>query len=141
MKIYILREECWDWTETLGVYSESGKERMFQEYIAQAKVKRHEEILTRTLELNKLREQRRTLCIKDQNEDVPIQQALKASGDGIALKAFRKQRKVNLKEIERITSKVWYEEFEISKLEKLDDNGLFTKYFPHLEFQEHDVLD
>ena len=43
MKIYILREEYWDWTKTLGVYSESGKERMFQEYIAQAKVKRYEE--------------------------------------------------------------------------------------------------
>jgi hypothetical protein len=95
----------------------------------------------RELEISKLKEQRREISIKDQNENVPIQQALKASGDKAAVKAFRKQRKAALKEIEHLGSQIWHLEWENEKLRKYEGDELIGRFFPKLAFYEYDVLE
>lgn len=141
MKVYIYKEIHWEYSDILDVLSEAAMLREKARLIEEAKKKRYEEIFQRELEISKLKEQRRALCIKDQNENVPIQQALKASGDKAAVKAFRKQRKVILKEIERLGSQIWRLEWENEKLQKYDDDKLIDRFFPELAFYEYDVLD
>ena len=141
MKVYLYKEIHWEYSDILGVLSESAMLREKARLVEEAKKKRYEEIFQRELEISKLKEQRRTLSIKDQNENVPIQQALKASGDKAAVKAFRKQRKVALKEIERLGSQIWRLEWENEKLRKYDGDELIGRFFPKLAFYEYDVLE
>ena len=141
MKVYIYKEIHWDYSDILDVLSEAAMLREKARLIKEAKKKRDEEIFQRELEISKLNEQRRVLSIKDQNENVPIQLALKASGDKAAVKAFLKQRKVILKEIERLGSQIWRLEWENEKLQKYDGDELIGRFFPQLAFYEYDVLE
>lgn len=141
MKVYLYKEIHWDYSDTLGILSEAAMLREKARLVEEAKKKRYEEMFQRELEISKLKEQRRVLSIKDQNENVPIQQALKASGDKAAVKAFRKQRKVALKEIERLGSQIWRLEWENEKLRKYDGDELIGRFFPKLAFYEYDVLE
>lgn len=141
MKVYIYKKEHWDYTETLGVYSEAGMLREKQRLLEEATAMRAEEISKRKLEIEKVKQERRELCIKDQNTNVPIQQALKASGDREALKAFKKERKSILREIDRKIGRVWRLEWENHLIEKLEGDALIAHYFPKLYFDEQDVLD
>ena len=81
------------------------------------------------------------MSVKDQNVNIPILQALKASGDRDALKTFKKERKTLSREIERKTSQIWHLEFENHLLENLEGESLITHYFPKLYFDEQYVLD
>ena len=141
MKVYLYKENHWDYSDTLGILSEAAMLREKARLIEEAKKKRYEEIFQRELEISKLKEQRRALSVKDQNENVPIQQALKVSGDKAAVKAFRKQRKVALKEIERLSSQIWRLEWDNEKLRKYDGDELIGRFFPKLAFYEYDVLE
>ena len=141
MKVYLYKEIHWEYSDILGVLSESAMLREKARLVEEAKKKRYEEMLQRELEISKLKEQRRELSIKDQNENVPIQQALKASGDKAAAKAFRKQRKAVLKEIDRLGSQIWHLEWENEKLRKYDGDELIGRFFPKLAFYEYDVLE
>lgn len=141
MKVYIYKKEHWDYTETLGVYSETGMLREKQRLLEEATAMRTGEISKRELEIEKVKQERRELCIKDQNTNVPIQQALKASGDREALKTFKKERKALLREIERKTSQIWHLEFKNHLLENLEGDSLITQYFSKLYFDEQYVLD
>lgn len=141
MKVYIYKKIYWDYSDILGVLSEAAMLREKEKLIKEAKKKRCEEMLQRESEIIKLKEQRSELSIKDQSENVPVQQALKASGDKAAIKAFRKQRKVILKEIEGLTSQIWRLEWENKKLQKYEDDALIGRFFPDLEFYEHEVLE
>ena len=141
MKVYIYKKEHWDYAETLGVYSEAGMLRVKQKLLEESTVMRAEEIFKRELEIEKVKQERRELCIKDQNVNVPIQQALKASGDREALKAFKKERKSVLREIDRKSREVWHLEWQNHLLEKLEGDALITHYFPKLYFDEQYVLD
>lgn len=141
MKVYIYKQEHWDYTETLGVYSETGMLREKQRLLEEAGKRRAEEISKREFEIDQIKQERRDLCLKDQNVNVPILQALKTSGDREALKALKKERKVLLREIERKTSQIWHLEFENHLLEKLERDSLITHYFPKLYFDEQYVLD
>ena len=141
MKVYIYKEIHWDYSDTIGVLSEAAMLREKARLVEEAKKKRHVEIFQRELEISKLKEQRRALSIKDQNEDVPIQQALKASGDKAAVKAFRKQRKVTLKKIDHLVSQIRHLEWENEKLQKYDDDKLIGLFFPKLAFYEYDLLE
>lgn len=80
MKVYVYKEIHWDYSDTLGVFSESAMLREKQRLLGECAMKRVEEILARQLEINKLKQQRRDLSVKDQNVNVPIQQALKKAG-------------------------------------------------------------
>ena len=141
MKVYIYKQEHWDYTETLGVYSEAGMLREKQRLLEEAGKQRAEEISKREFEIDQIKQERRELSIKDQNVNVPILQALKASGDREALKAFKKERKILSREIERKTSQIWHLEFENHLLENLEGDSLITHYFPKLYFDEQYVLD
>ena len=141
MKVYIYKKEHWEYTETLGVYSEAGMLREKQKLLDEAIAKRAEEISKREFEIDQIKQERRELCVKDQNVNVPILQALKASGDRDALKTFKKERKILSREIERKTSQIWHLEFENHLLEKLEGDSLITHYFPKLYFDEQYVLD
>ena len=141
MKVYIYKKEHWDYTETLGVYSETGMLREKQRLLEEADKRRAEEISKREFEIDQIKQERRELSIKDQNVNVPILQALKASGDRDALKAFKKERKILSREIERKTNQIWHLEFENHLLEKLEGESLITHYFPKLYFDEQYVLD
>lgn len=141
MKVYIYKENHWDYSDTLGVLSEAAMLRERNRLIEEAKKKRHEEMFQRELEISKLKEQRRALSIEDQTLNVPTQQLLKASGDKDAFKTFRKQRKVILKEIEGLTSQIWRLEWENEKLQKCEDEALIGRFFPNLAFYEHEVLE
>ena len=141
MKVYIYKQEHWDYTETLGVYSETGMLREKQRLLEEADKRRAEEISKREFEIDQIKQERRELSIKDQNVNVPILQALKASGDRDALKAFKKERKILSREIERKTNQIWHLEFENHLLEKLEGESLITHYFPQLYFDEQYVLD
>lgn len=141
MKVYVYKEIHWDYSDTIGVLSESAMLREKARLVEEAKKKRYEEMLQRQLKISKLKEQRRALSIKDQNENVPIQQALKASGDKVAVKTFRKQRKIILKEIDKLGSQIWRLEWENEKLQKYEDDELIGRFFPQLAFYEYDVLE
>ena len=141
MKVYLYKKEHWEYTETLGVYSEAGMLREKQRLFEEADKQRAEEIFKRELEIAQLKQERRELCIKDQNVNIPILQALKASGDRDALKVFKKERKILLREIERKTNQIWHLEFENHLLEKLEGDSLITQYFSKLYFDEQYVLD
>lgn len=141
MKVYIYQREHWEYTETLGVYSETGMLREKQRLLEEAALKRAKEVSDRKSEIESFKRERRELCVKDQNTNVPIQQALKASGDREALKAFKKERKILLREIDRLTKQIWHLEFENHLLEKLEGDSLITHYFPKLYFDEQYVLD
>ena len=141
MKVYLYKKEHWDYTETLGVYSEAGMLREKQRLLEEADKQRAEETFKRELEIHQVEQERRELCLKDQNVNVPILQALKASGDREALKVFKKERKALLHEIERRTKQIWHLEFENHLLEKLEGDSLITHYFPKLYFDEQYVLD
>jgi hypothetical protein len=141
MKVYLYKEIHWDYSNILGVLSEAAMLREKARLVEEAKKKRYEEMFQRELEISKLKEQRRELSIKDQNENVPIQQALKASGDKAAVKAFRKQRKAALKEIEHLGSQIWHLEWENEKLRKYEGDELIGRFFPKLAFYEYDVLE
>ena len=141
MKVYLYKEDHWDYSNTLGVLSEAAMLREKTRLVEEAKKKRYEEMFQRELEISKLKEQRRELSIKDQNENVPIQQALKASGDKAAVKAFRKQRKTVLKEIDRLGSQIWHLEWENEKLRKYEGDELIGRFFPRLDFCEYEVLE
>ena len=141
MKVYIYKKEQWEYTEILGVYSETGMLREKQRLLEEAASKRAKEISDRELEIEQLKQERRELSVKDQNTNVPVQQALKASGDREALKAFKKERKILLREMDRLTSQIWHLEFENHLLEKLEGEALITHYFPKLYFDEQHVLD
>ena len=141
MKVYLYKEIHWEYSDILGVLSESAMLREKTRLVEEAKKKRYEEMLQRELEISKLKEQRRELSIKDQNENVPIQQALKASGDKAAVKAFRKQRKTVLKEIDRLGSQIWHLEWENEKLRKYEGDELIGRFFPRLAFYEYEVLE
>jgi hypothetical protein len=141
MKVYLYKEIHWDYSDTLGVLSEAAMLREKTRLVEEAKKKRCEEMFQRELEISKLKEQRRELSIKDQNENVPIQQALKASGDKAAVKAFRKQRKTVLKEIDRLGSQIWHLEWENEKLRKYEGDELIGRFFPRLAFYEYEVLE
>ena len=141
MKVYIYQREHWEYTETLGVYSETGMLREKQRLLEEAALKRAKEVSDRKSEIEPFKRERRELCVKDQNINVPIQQALKASGDREALKAFKKERKILLREIDRLTKQIWHLEFENHLLEKLEGDSLITHYFPKLYFDEQYVLD
>lgn len=141
MKVYIYKKDHWEYTEILGVYSETGMLREKQRLLEEAASKRAKEISDRELEIEQLKQERRELSVKDQNTNVPVQQALKASGDREALKAFKKERKILLREMDRLTSQIWHLEFENHLLEKLEGEALITHYFPKLYFDEQHVLD
>lgn len=141
MKVYIYKREHWEYTETLGVYTETGMLREKQRLLEEAALKRAKEISDRELEIEQFKQERRELSVKDQNTNVPIQQALKASGDREALKAFKKERKILLREMDRLTNQIWHLEFENHLLEKLEGEALITHYFPKLYFDEQHVLD
>lgn len=141
MKVYIYKREHWEYTETLGVYTETGMLREKQRLLEEAASKRAKEISDRELEIEQFKQERRELSVKDQNTNVPIQQALKASGDREALKAFKKERKILLREMDRLTNQIWHLEFENHLLEKLEGEALITHYFPKLYFDEQYVLD
>ena len=141
MKVYIYKQEHWDYTETLGVYSEAGMLREKQRLLEEAGKQRAEEISKREFEIDQIKQERRELSVKDQNVNIPILQALKASGDRDALKTFKKERKILSREIERKTSQIWHLEFENHLLEKLEGDSLITHYFPKLYFDEQYVLD
>ena len=141
MKVYLYKKEHWDYTETLGVYSEAGMLREKQRLFEEADKQRAEEISKREFEIDQIKQERRELCLKDQNVNVPILQALKASGDRDALKTFKKERKALSREIERKTNQIWHLEFEIHLLEKLEGDSLITQYFSKLYFDEQYVLD
>lgn len=141
MKVYIYKQEHWEYTETLGVYSEAGMLREKQKLLDEAIAKRAEEISKREFEIDQIKQERRELSVKDQNVNIPILQALKASGDRDALKTFKKERKVLSREIERKTSQIWHLEFENHLLEKLEGESLISHYFPKLYFDEQYVLD
>ena len=102
---------------------------------------RTKEISERELEIEKVKQERRELCIKDQNINVPMQQALKASGDREALKTFKKERKPILREIDRRSNHVWHLEWKNQLIEKLEGDALIAHYFPKLYFDEQYVLD
>ena len=141
MKVYLYKKEHWDYTEILGVYSEAGMLREKQRLLEEATAMRAEEISKREFEIEKVRQERRELCIKDQNTNVPIQQALKASGDREALKTFKKERKSILREIDHRSGRVWRLEWENRLIEKLEGDALIAHYFPKLYFDEQYVLD
>ena len=141
MKVYLYKEIHWEYSDILGVLSESAMLREKTRLVEEAKKKRYEEMLQRELEISKLKEQRRELSIKDQNKNVPIQQALKASGDKAAVKAFRNQRKTVLKEIDRLGSQIWHLEWENEKLRKYEGDELIGRFFPRLAFYEYEVLE
>ena len=141
MKVYIYKQEHWEYTETLGVYSEAGMLREKQKLLDEAIAKRAEEISKREFEIDQIKQERRELCVKDQNVNIPILQALKASGDRDALKTFKKERKILSREIERKASQIWHLEFENHLLEKLEGESLISHYFPKLYFDEQYVLD
>lgn len=141
MKVYIYKKEHWEYTEILGVYAETGMLREKQRLLEEAASKRTKEISDRELEIEQIKQERRELSVKDQNTNVPVQQALKASGDREALKAFKKERRVLLREIDRLTNQIWHLEFENHRLEKLEGEALITHYFPKLYFDEQHVLD
>jgi flagellar biosynthesis GTPase FlhF len=141
MKVYIYKKEHWEYTEILGVYAETGMLREKQRLLEEAASKRAKEISDRELEIEQIKQERRELSVKDQNTNVPVQQALKASGDREALKAFKKERRVLLREIDRLTNQIWHLEFENHLLEKLEGEALITHYFPKLYFDEQHVLD
>lgn len=141
MKVYIYKKEHWEYTETLGLYSEAGMLREKQRLLEEAGKLRAEEISKREFEIDQIKQERRALCIKDQNVNVPILQALKASGDRDALKTFKKERKAISREIQRKTNQIWHLEFENHLLENLEGDSLITKYFPKLYFDEQYVLD
>lgn len=141
MKVYIYKQEHWEYTETLGVYSETGMMREKQRLLEEAGKQRAEEMSKREFEINQIKQERRELSIKDQNVNVPILQALKVSGDREALKTFKKERKALSREIERKTNQIWHLEFENRLLEKLEGESLITHYFPKLYFDEQYVLD
>ena len=141
MKVYIYKKEHWEYTETLGVYSEAGMLREKQRLLDEAIAKRAEEISKREFEIDQIKQERRELSIKDQNVNVPILQTLKASGNREALKAFKRERKILSREIERKTSQIWHLEFENHLLENLEGDALITHYFPKLYFDEQYVLD
>ena len=141
MKVYIYKQEHWEYTETLGVYSEAGMLREKQKLLDEAIAKRAEEISKREFEIDQIKQERRELCVKDQNVNVPALQALKAFGNREALKVLKRERKVILREIERKTSQIWHLEFENHLLEKLEGDALITHYFPKLYFDEQYVLD
>lgn len=141
MKVYIYKQEHWEYTETLGVYSEAGMLREKQRLLDEATTKRAEEISKREFEINQIKQERRELCIKDQNVNVPILQTLKAAGNSEALKAFKRERKVLNREIDRKTNQIWHLEFENHLLEKLEGESLIMHYFPKLYFDEQYVLD
>ena len=141
MKVYIYKKEHWEYTETLGVYSEAGMLREKQRLLEEAGKQRDEEMSKREFEIDQIKQERRELSIKDQNVNVPILQALKASGDRDALKTFKKERKAVSREIQQKTTQIWHLEFENHLLEKLEGDSLITKYFPKLYFDEQYVLD
>ena len=141
MKVYIYKKSYWDYTETLGVYSEAGMLREKQRLLEEATAMRTKEISERELEIEKVKQERRELCIKDQNINVPMQQALKASGDREALKTFKKERKPILREIDRRSNHIWHLEWKNQLIEKLEGDALIAHYFPKLYFDEHYVLD
>jgi hypothetical protein len=141
MKVYIYKKEHWDYTETLGVYSEAGMLREKQRLLEEASKLRAEEIFKREFEIDQIKQERRELCLKDQNTNVPIQQALKASGDREALKTFKKERKPILSEIDRSTNQIWHLEWKNRLIEKLEGDALIAHYFPKLYFDEQYVLD
>lgn len=141
MKVYIYKKDHWEYTEILGVYSETGMLREKQRLLEEAASKRAKEISDRELEIEQLKQERRELSVKDQNTNVPVQQTLKASGDREALKAFKKERRVLLREIDRLINQIWHLEFENHLLEKLEGDALITHYFPKLCFDEQHVLD
>ena len=141
MKVYLYKKEHWDYTETLGVYSEAGMLREKQRLLEEADKQRAEEISKREFEIDQIKQERRELCLKDQNVNVPILQALKASGDRDALKAFKKERKTLSREIQQKTNQIWHLAFENHLLEKLEGDSLITHYFPKLYFDEQYVLD
>ena len=141
MKVYIYKRISRDYSDIFGVLSEAAMLREKERLVKEAKKKRYEEMFQRKLEISKLKEQRRTLSIKDQNEDIPIQRALKASGDKDAFKTFRKQRKAILREIEGLTSQIWRLEWENEKLQKYEDDALLVRFFPDLAFYEYEVLE
>lgn len=141
MKVYIYKKEHWEYTEILGVYAETGMLREKQRLLEEAASKRAKEISDRELEIEQIKQERRELSVKDQNTNVPVQQALKASGDREALKAFKKERRVLLREIDSLTNQIWHLEFENHLLEKLEGEALITHYFPKLYFDEQHVLD
>ena len=141
MKVYIYKQEHWEYTETLGVYSEAGMLREKQRLLEEASKQRAEEISKREFEIDQIKQERRELSIKDQTVNVPILQALKASGNREALKTLKRERKVLSREIERKTSQIWHLEFENHLLEKLEGESLIAHYFPKLYFDEQYVLD
>ena len=141
MKVYIYKQEHWEYTETLGVYSEAGMLREKQKLLDEAIAKRAEEISKREFEIDQIKQERRELCLKDQNVNIPILQVLKVSGDREALKTFKKERKALLREIEQKTRQIWHLEFENHLLEKLEGDSLITQYFSKLYFDEQYVLD
>ena len=141
MKVYIYEEQDWEYTKTLGVYSEAGMLREKQRLLEEADRRRTEEISKREFEIDQIKQARRELCVKDQNVNVPILQALKASGDRGALKILKKERKALLREIKQKTNQIWHLEFENHLLEKLGGDSLLAHYFPKLYFDERYVLD
>ena len=141
MKVYLYKKEHWEYTETLGVYSEAGMLREKQRLLEEAGKQRAEEISKREFEIDQIKQERRELCLKDQNVNIPILQALKVSGDRDALKTFKKERKALLREIEQKTRQIWHLEFENHLLEKLEGDSLITQYFSKLYFDEQYVLD
>lgn len=141
MKVYLYKEEHWDFTEILGVYFETGMLREKQRLLEEADRQRVEEISKREFEIDQIRQARRKLCVRDQNVNVPILQALKASGDRDALKVLKKERKALLREIKQKISQIWHLEFENHLLEKLEGDSLLAHYFPKLYFDERYVLD
>ena len=141
MKVYLYKKEHWEYTETLGVYSEAGMLREKQRLLEEAGKQRAEEISKREFEIDQIKQERRELCLKDQNVNIPILQVLKVSGDREALKTFKKERKALLREIEQKTRQIWHLEFENHLLEKLEGDSLITQYFSKLYFDEQYVLD
>lgn len=141
MKVYIYKEQDWECTKILGVYSEAGMLREKQRLLEEADRRRAEEISRREFEIDQIKQARRELCVKDQNVNVPILQVLKASGDRGALKILKKERKNLLREIEQKTNQIWRLEFENHLLEKLEGESLLAHYLPNLHFDEQYVLD
>ena len=80
------------------------------------KLRKSVEGISRKNEIESIKQERRELCIKDQEVNIPIQRALRASEDRAALKTFKKERKSILREIDDRFNQIWHLEFEIHLL-------------------------
>ncbi len=136
MTVWIL----YDWDDRVeGVYSQAGREKREEQLYNEALRQRgaYNEKLAK--EIKELRDLRKP-CIIEAEILLDTERAAKENGDMVTMKNIRKQRKILIKQADRISFEIGRKEEKILASQRMTRKEILSNYQVHYYWEEYQVI-